>query len=80
MAQKPLIPAEFREHLEELKVFGRPCAITFRTDNGGISTILAKITDLYTDAEGEYLLAGNGVRIRLEDLLEVGGKSPKNWV
>jgi hypothetical protein len=72
------IPPQFREHLEDLQAIGRACAITFRAENGALSTILAKILSIYSEDGKSYLRTDNGLSIPLERVEEAGGMRPRN--
>jgi hypothetical protein len=78
MDHQSKISPQFREHLEDLQALGRPCAITFRAENGAISTILAKITSIYNEEGKSYLRTDNGFVIPLERVEEAGGMRARN--
>ena len=69
---------EFIEYLEELVDFERNCSIKFRGDNGGIAIIQTRLRDIYTgDGEG-YIKTTDGLRISLNQLIEVNGRPAQN--
>ena len=78
MDSQQKIPARFLEHLEDLQAMGRACAITFRAENGALSTILAKILSLYSEGGKSYLRTDNGLSIPLERVEEAGGMRARN--
>ena len=78
MEHQPKISPQFREHLEDLQALGRPCAITFRAENGALSTILAKIVSIYNDEGKSYLRTDNGLAIPVERVEEAGGMRARN--
>jgi hypothetical protein len=69
---------EFIEYLEELVDFERNCSIKFRGDNGGIAVIQTRLRDIHTgDGEG-YIKTADGLRINLNQLIDVNGRSAQN--
>jgi hypothetical protein len=67
---------DFKTFLEDVMVAGHPCSIRFLSDNGAVTMLDARITDLYRDEEEEFIMTDRGIRIRLEDLRSVDGRSP----
>lgn len=73
------ISTAFREHLEDLQAAGRPTAITFRAENGALSTILARITSIYNEEGRVHLRTDNGLSIPVERVVEAGGMRGQHW-
>ena len=68
----------FIEYLEELVDFERSCSIKFRGDNGGIAVIQTRLRDIHIgDGEG-YIKTADGLRINLNQLIDVNGHSAQN--
>ena len=67
------LSTEFKQHLEEVEVAGKPVEIKFRADNGGLITIKGRIAELSTSDNNGYLRTDNGARIQLDKLIEVDG-------
>ena len=53
---------------------GREYDLQFRSDTGVVTTTKTTITDVFRDETGEYLLAGNGLIVRLQQLVSINGK------
>ena len=69
---------EFIEYLEELVDFERNCSIKFRGDNGGIAVIQTRLRDIHIgDGEG-YIKTADVLRINLNQLIDVNGRSAQN--
>jgi hypothetical protein len=79
MSSNQPISSAFREHLEDLQAAGRPCAITFRAENGALSTILARIVSIYTEEGRVHLRTDNGHQIPVERVEEAGGMRRQHW-
>jgi len=62
------------EELKTLALLREPCTLRFRAANSGISTVHTAITDVFEDADGQYLLAANGLTLQLHQLLAINGK------
>ena len=73
------INCDFYDELEALATMKRTCQISFRHENGAVSTTKGVIFDLYIRNKIEYLTLDTGLEIRLDKLLEVDGKQPKNY-
>ena len=67
---------DFRTYLEDMMVVNHPCSIRFRSDLGALTTIEARITDVYRDGDEEFIMTDRGIRIRLDDIRSVGDRSP----
>ena len=68
----------FIEYLEELADFEQNCTIKFRGDNEGISTIQTRLTDIRTGGEEEYIKTADGLKININQLIEVNGRPAQN--
>jgi hypothetical protein len=68
----------FIEYLEELVDFERNCSIKFRGDNGGIAVIQTRLREIHTDKQEGYIKTVDGLRINLNQLIEVNGRSAQN--
>ena len=66
---------ELKQYLEELMDERRLCTIRFRGENGGLSTIKARILELDERDGRDYLVTEDGLEISFEDLEEVNGRS-----
>ncbi len=73
------VNCDFYDELEALATQKKNCAIRFKGDNEGISSIQAKIADLYTHEHIEYMKTDSGLEIRLDKLVEVDGKKPEQY-
>ena len=68
------------EELELLSVSRKLCPISFRGENGGISTIQGRVDKLYTREDGgEYLVLDSGLEIRLDHIITLNGWRPENF-
>lgn len=68
------------EELELLSVSRKQCPITYKGDNGGISTINAVVDKLYTRDNGvKYLVLDNGLEIPLDHIITLNGWRPNNF-
>jgi hypothetical protein len=72
MSQATQLSADFRNYLEDLVVTRKPCFVQFRKD-GDVLAFEARITDLYTEEETEYLELEGGIRVALPDLVDIDG-------
>ena len=70
---------EFIEYLEELVDFEGNCSIKFRGDNGGIAVIQTRLRDIHIEEGGGYIKTADGLRINLNQLIEVNGRSAQNF-
>lgn len=68
----------FIEYLEELVDFERHCEIKFRGDNGGIANIHTRLRDINLDEGEEYIKTADGLRININQLVEVNGRQVQN--
>ncbi len=73
MSQYFPITRNVKEHLEELIVLNKQCALQFRTDAQATISLNTSLIDLYTDEGTEYLMTADGLRIALADLVDVDG-------
>ena len=71
------VDCNFYEELELLSLRHKRCRIVFFND-GARSEIIDEIRDIYTREAREWLKAGSGLEIALDQLLEVDGKRP-SW-
>lgn len=69
---------DFIEYLEELVDFERNCSIKFRGDNGGIAIIQARLRDIHAEEGEGYIKTGDGLKINLNQLIEVNGRPAQN--
>jgi hypothetical protein len=74
MEEAKKVPAEIVEELKTLALLHEPCTLQFRAVNGGVSTVTTKLTDVFEDEDGQYLLASNGLTLQLHQLLAINGK------
>ena len=73
MSQYFPITRNVKEYLEELIVLNKQCALQFRTDSQATISLQTSLLDLYTDEGIDYLMTSEGLRIALEDLVDVDG-------
>ncbi len=73
MSQYIPVTRSVKEHLEELIVLNKQCTLQFRTDSQAIISVQTNLLDLYTEERTEYLMTVEGLRIALEDLVDVDG-------
>jgi hypothetical protein len=68
------------EVLEEMYLLKQPANLTFTEAFQKRTVLDARLTDLYNEAEGEYLVLEGGIRIRLDQLLAINGKPVQYFV
>ncbi|CAI8827228.1 hypothetical protein [Methylocaldum szegediense] len=73
------INCEFHDELEALAVMRRQCTITYQDDSGEPVTVEDCIEDVYARNKEEFLKLKSGSVIRLDRLIEVDGKRPKDY-
>ena len=64
-----------KDYLQELMEMGRVCTIRFKADNGAISLIRDRISDLRKQDDADWVYLGSGVKIREDQILNVDGRS-----
>ena len=69
---------EFIEYLEELVDYERSANIKFKGDNGGVATIHARLRDIHLDDRDGYIKTADGLRINIDQLIEVNGRQAQN--
>ena len=62
------------EELKMMQATGETCVLQFRTGNGGTATVATKLTDVFEDEEGQYLLTVDGLTLHLHKLIGINGK------
>lgn len=82
LRMQPYVPISraVYEVLEELYLLKQSANITFSEAFQKRTVIDAHITDLYTEAEGEYLVLEGGIRLRLDALVAINGKPVQYFV
>ena len=73
MSQYFPITRNVKEYLEELIVLNKQCTVQFKTNSQATISLQTSLLDLYTDEGIEYLMTSDGLRIALEDLVDVDG-------
>ncbi len=73
------VSCDFHDELEAMATMNKTCDIRFKGENDGVSSIKARIADLYTQDHVEYLKTDSGVEIRLDKLIEVDGKRSADY-
>ena len=68
----------FIEYLEELVDLERPCEIKFKGDNGGIANIHTRLRDINLDEGEEYIKTADGLKININQLVEINGRQVQN--
>ncbi|NUN09685.1 MAG: hypothetical protein HUU54_10965 [Ignavibacteriaceae bacterium] len=66
------------DRLEELATFGKECEIEYSENGNNPIKVVSRITDLRSLEGAEYLITENGLKIRLDWLIEVNGQKYKN--
>jgi hypothetical protein len=64
-----------KEYLEEQMDLKRICAIRFIGDNGGLATIRARITHLYSRDSRDYLKTEEGLEISFDKITGINDRS-----
>ena len=77
MRENSLVSAEILEELEVLAALKKVCTIEFEAENGATPEIKARIINVYTLGEDQYLRTEDGLSIRLDKLLRVDDKRLK---
>lgn len=62
------------EELKMLRATGEVCELQFNAATGGVVIEETKIADVFEDADGQYLLAENGLTLHLHQLIAINGK------
>jgi len=73
------ISREIFEELEMRAAFRQPCRLLYRAFNGGTIAVQTRILSLVQEPGGEYLVTGEGLRLRLDELLAVDGRQLQHW-
>jgi len=68
------VSAVIVEELKTMVLLNESCTLQFRAGNGGVSSVQTKIKDVFEDADGQYLLAENGLSLQLHQLVSINGK------
>jgi hypothetical protein len=76
--EKQQFMQEFIQYLEELVDFERNCSVKFRGDNGGMAVIQTRLREIRIDEREGYIKTADGLRINLNQLIEVNGRSAQN--
>ena len=71
-------PMNAKDYLKQLMDFQRRATITFRSVNGGVSVIKAKIVNLDATGGKELVETDAGLIIELDHILEIDGHSFEN--
>lgn len=74
MEKKKRVAEEIYEELKMLASLRQTCTLQFRADNGGTASVQTKISDVFEDEDGQYLLTGNGLTLQLHQLIAIDGK------
>lgn len=72
------ISCSFYDELEALATIKELVVIEYYADNNPLK-ISGKITNLYTKQKEEFVELNNDIIIRLDKLIAVNGKVPKNF-
>jgi len=72
------VSCDFYDELETLAVMRKVCKIEFWNENGTRTIIQDQIKDLYSREGIEYLETANGLKVKLNALINVDGKMPFN--
>ena len=68
----------FKEYLEEQMDLKRPCTIKFRSVDGGISIITARITDMSSVADRDMIDTDACIHIGLDQIISVNDRQYEN--
>ena len=74
MVDNQYINNNFKDYLEDLAAFHKMCTIKFMAENGALSVIRDRIMDIYKEDEIDYIIIGSGIRIKVNNLIEVDGR------
>jgi hypothetical protein len=69
---QPISP-DFKAYLEDLVVTQQPCFIQFRSEGGEVLSFETRITDLYREEGEEYLMLNAGLRVLLNQVVDIDG-------
>lgn len=69
----------FKAYLQEQMDLKRPCTITFRSVEGGVSTFKAHIIDMSTVAGRDMLETDAGFHIGLNQIVKVNDRVQENY-
>lgn len=67
------ISCEYHDLLEVHASRRTPARVTFRDDDGAVTSVDAVITDVFARAGADYLSLSTGQTLRLDQLIEVDG-------
>ncbi len=67
------INCHFYDELELLAIRKKECEIIYQDGTGTSQTIHSKIVDFIIEEKVEYMILGNGEKIRLDYLISVDG-------
>lgn len=74
MEEKQPVNELLYDDLKLLAASGQPFTLQFTADNGGAVTTETTVTDVFTDETGQYLVAGNGLVLPLQQITAVNGR------
>ena len=72
------VSCDFYDELENLAILGKDCDISYWNENEVKITIRDRIKNLFASGGIEWLETANGLKIRLDKLIEVDRKRPYN--
>lgn len=67
------IACDFHDLLESVAVRKTSCEIVFREKNGETRSVTTRILDVFSEGADEFAVLESGDKIRLDQLLSVGG-------
>ena len=73
------VPRAAYEALEEAYLLRQPIILTFEQEGARQTLLNVQITDLHQEVDGEYLTLEGGLRLRLDQLVAIGGKPVHFW-
>ena len=73
------VPRAAYEALEEAYLLKQPVNLTYEEDFMRKTIINVLLVDLHQEADGEFLTAEGGLRLRLDYLVAINGKPVHFW-
>jgi len=72
---KNTVPEQVYEELKMLALMREICTLQFRAANGGVTMLQTKVSDVFEDADGQFLLTENGLVLQLNQLISINGET-----
>jgi hypothetical protein len=69
----------FIEYLEELIDLKSRCTITFKADNGGVTSIQDRISDICVEMGNRLIKTAGGLKIEIRQVIEINGRPVQNF-